>query len=130
MPGARLLAGRLGRRGVDARARGRLVWVLLAAADGDAASLVRRVEAGAGGVPSVLGVMAPRDEPVDTLVADCERAIVVAEPGSALAALALDEIAALGRPARPIAPIPAGPARLAALAGLRSAQAEIDEVVA
>jgi hypothetical protein len=110
-PAARLLAGRLARRGLVGRAHGRLVWLALGA---DAHVPVPAA------APAVLAVIAARDAAVDAVVARCASAVVAAEPGSPLAALALGELEGLGVVARAVAPPPAGVARLAALAGLRA----------
>jgi hypothetical protein len=69
----------------------------------------------------------PRDRTVDGLVARCGSAVVVAGPGSPVAALAIEELAALGVRARAIGPVPRGAARIAALAGLRAPRLHDEE---
>jgi hypothetical protein len=121
LPGAAALGARLVRRSLPVAARGHLVWLLLDDAGTEAAALVRHAEAAAGDVPSVLALARPREAAIDALLAERELIIVAADPGSALAAAALDDLDGLPVPARACSPPAAGAARLTALAGLRSA---------
>jgi hypothetical protein len=125
LPGARLLAARLARRGLSAGAHGRLVWCPLAAAD---AAEHRRIAAASGDAPVVLALLGPRSPAGDALLAGHDAALLAAEPGSPLAALAAPDLERAGVGLLAWAPPPAGPARLAALAGWR-APAGVPELV-
>ena len=78
VPAARALAARLERRGIDAVARGRLVWLALAGAAGDAfATAVRASHA--VDVPFVLVVSGPRPLQADRMIGEFDL-VVVAQP--------------------------------------------------
>lgn len=119
LPGARLVAGRLNRRGLTSAAHGRLVWVLVPPDIGDAAAALRRTAAAAGVAPSVLALLGPRDGAVDAVVGACDLAVVAVEPRSPLAEMAATDLGALGMTVHAFPPS-AGPTRLALLAGLRT----------
>jgi hypothetical protein len=120
LPAARRLAARLGRRELPAVARGRLVWLVLPGTGDDGACALHHAEAAAGDVPAVLALARPREAAVDAVLAESGLAVVAAQPGSALAIAALEDVADLRVPACACPPPPSGAARLAALAGLRA----------
>jgi hypothetical protein len=109
-PRARRLASKLGARGHDAAATGRLVVVTLAAPDEAA-----RVSAVAD-VPMVLVVAGPRDDHVDRVLRDHDAAIVVGD--GLLADLATASVQALGVPTASLALPDAAVARALAASGL------------
>jgi len=94
---ARRLATALGARGLDAVAGGRAVVVALPADPAEAASAAGRACAAAGAAPTILVVAGPRDDAFDTLLAGCDRALVVARPGAdeAVGALAVARLGML-----------------------------------
>jgi hypothetical protein len=96
---ARRLAARLTSRGLTASARGRLVTVVLPAAEPDARAAAERAFATAGDTPAVLVVSGPRPDNFDPLMAALDRLIVVPSPGAptALEHLAVDAAARIGR---------------------------------
>jgi len=121
--GARRLAARLVRRGVEAVARGRLVWVALPDAAADAAALARRLDGALADAPLVLALGGARVAPLEPLLAEMEVVVVAAEPGSALVDVAL------ARLENGVAvPPPAGFARWLALAGWAGAAPAVREV--
>ena len=125
LPGARMLAARLARRGLAASAHGRLVWIGL----GPALDEEARIAAAAGDAPVVLALLGPRSAAADALLAAHDAALLAADPDSPLAQLAMADMSRLGVPLRCWAPPAAGAARLAALAGWR-APAGLPEVAA
>jgi hypothetical protein len=125
LPAARRLAARLVRRDLAAVARGRLVWLVLPGACAEGARALHHAEVAAGDVPVVLALARPREPEVDALLADSDLAIVAAEPGSALASAALEDVADLRVPACACAPPAPGAVRLAALAGLRAPRLDL-----
>ncbi len=111
-PAATRVASRLGERGLDAVAGGRLVHVA-----GTPAEIVRA--AAAAGLPTAVAVTAPRDAEVDRLLRAQDAVLVAGGPGDAgLAPLVLAGLLALEVPAA-IAPArPDPPGAALALAGL------------
>jgi hypothetical protein len=128
LPGAAALASRLSRRDLPVAARGRLVWLRLPGDDDAAVSLLRRAEAAAGDLPSVLAVARPRDATVDAVLAERELLVLAAGDDSPLAAAALSDAAELRVPVRVCRPLPPGALRLAALAGLRGPRLELADL--
>jgi hypothetical protein len=118
--GARRLAERLERRGVQVAARGRLVTVALPKEPAQARAAAERLLIAVEETPLVLLVAGPRPPALDPLLAALDRLVVVtaldAPPG--LGDLALDEAAALGRsvarldlPDTPLGPLVAATGR-------------------
>jgi hypothetical protein len=116
-PAVRRLAARLAAHGLAATASGRLAWVALDPAPGDAAAQVQRARALAG-APVVLAVAGPRPAAFEPLLADAALALVVlpAEADETLRALALATLPS--RASLAVPPLPPGPPRWAAMAGL------------
>jgi hypothetical protein len=109
---ARRLADRLDARGLEAYARGRLVWVALPAEPGQAVAAVQR--AAAVGAPLVVALTAPRTAALDELLADRDLVVlVVRDPAGPLAAAASEELEARAT-RRVVAPPLAGAARILA----------------
>ena len=112
---ARRVVARLEAQGLEARVRGRLVWVRLDPGDPQLLAWVRR--AMYVGAPAVLAVAAPRSAAIDEALAEQDLVVLVTgEPDGPLArsaAVGLD-----GVPIVPAAPLTRGPAR--ALARARS----------
>ena len=129
LPGAAALAARLARRGLPVVARGRLIWLALPGACGEAEPVLRRAEAAVGDVPVVLALARPREAAVDTVLATHDLAVVAAAPGSSLAEAALRDVDDLRIPFRACAPLVPGLGRIAALAGLRSPQLDLGPVI-
>jgi hypothetical protein len=125
LPAAHRLAARLARRDLPAVARGRLVWLALPADCDAGLRALRHAEAAAGEVPAVLAVARPREPGVDAALAERDLIVVAAEPGSALAVAALDDVVDLRVPACACAPPPPGAARLAALTGLHARRVDV-----
>jgi hypothetical protein len=96
---ARRLAARLGARGLDAIARGRLVTIELPAAAATARAAAERAIAAASDVPVVLVIAGPRTVTLDPLLAELDRLVVVPPPGApaALEHLAVAAAARAGR---------------------------------
>ncbi len=114
-PAARRLAGRLGERGHDARATGRLVLVALAGEVGPACAEATRVAVAAGEAPAVVVLAGARTGRVDALLGEQDRVIVAAAgPDDTIADLAVASLAVGAVPVR-VAPL-AGPAPARALA--------------
>jgi hypothetical protein len=109
---ARGLAAVLVARGLDARAAGRVVAVVLAAAQGEAAAQAESVFAAAGGAPTVLVLGGPRGEPFDAVLALRPRVLVATRPDAdpAVAPLAAAEAAG---PGAVVAACPVAPGTLA-----------------
>jgi len=102
--GVRRLAAVLNGRGVAARACGRTVQVALPAEPGEALAAARRAAAAAGAAPLVLVLGGPRAEAFDAALAEQDRLVVLARPGTdatltalAVAALPADGPAAVAR---------------------------------
>jgi hypothetical protein len=96
---ARRLAARLGTRGLDVTARGRLVTVELPAAAATARAAAERAMAAASDVPVVLVIAGPRTATFDPLLAELDRLVVVPPP-EAPAALEHLAVAAAARAGR------------------------------
>jgi hypothetical protein len=124
VPAARRLASRLSSRGLDARARGRLVTVTLPAEAVAARAAAERAAAAAGDTPVVVVLAGPRTPEFDPLLAAQDRLVVVPPPDAAegLEALALAEAARLGR-ATGVLRLPAGGSARALAGGLLLAPA-------
>jgi hypothetical protein len=120
LPASRRLAARLSARGLEASARGRLAWVALPSAPGEAAAAMRRVAVVDSAVVVAFG--GPRSPALDALLPEQDLIVVVApDPTGPLARSAL---AGLERePGAVVAcrPLPR-PARLVALAGMGGAR--------
>ena len=121
--GARRLAARLAARDLDARAGGRLVWLVLPEATGEAAAVLGRL-IGWLDAPMVTALVGPRPAEHDLFLADHDLVVAVrpaagralSEAGAqALTALALDGLDGWSLACDPL---PAGPARWRARAGL------------
>jgi hypothetical protein len=97
--GARRLAERLDRRGLPARARGRVVMVALPPAPVEARAAIERTLAAIGDVPLVVLVAGPRPPALDPLLAALDRLVVVPAPDAppGLGDLAVTAAAQLGR---------------------------------
>jgi hypothetical protein len=117
MRGAGRLAGWLAARGLTATARGRLAWVELPADPAEAATAARRA-ACAPDVPVVLALDGPRRAALEHLVDEQDLVVVAADPGSALARMALSGLGDRGVSAIATSPLSHGAARLLALAGV------------
>jgi hypothetical protein len=117
---ARRLAARLARRGIGARARGRLVRVELPADPGAARALAERVTGAAGETPVVTVVAGTRPEAFDALLAAQDRVVIVPPRGDleGVGELAVLEAARVAR-AVGVLDLPAvGVGRLALSSGL------------
>jgi hypothetical protein len=119
--GARRVAARLARRGFDAVARGRIAWAALPDAAEAAAGAARRLDGALVDEPMVLALGGARAAALEPLLADMEAVVVAAEPGSALA-----RVAVAARPGVIALSPPAGLERWLALRGWGGAR----EVVA
>ena len=113
---ARLLA-RVGADDCPTHARGRLAWLSLPDDPVAAAGAVRRASALVAG-PFVTALAGARPPELETLVAEHDLAVVVAEPETALACAALAALGARGVPAVAVPPLGRGLARTLALAGV------------
>ena len=116
-PAARRLAVRLAAHGLEATARGRLAWLRLEPEPSEAAAQARRCLAIAG-APVVIALAGPRDEALESLIAEVGLVLAVLPAG---ADPALRELVSAGLPntgSSIIAPLRAGPPRWAAMAGL------------
>jgi hypothetical protein len=112
-PAATRLAARMGLRGLDAVARGRLAWLAT-----DELGLVLRALAAADG-PAVVAITGPRSAASDELLAEQDHVVLVvdAEAEPQLAALATADLEARGISVTTRGPLAAPGARVAALAG-------------
>ena len=112
-PAATRLAARMGLRGLDAVARGRLAWLAT-----DELGLVLRALAAADG-PAVVAITGPRSAASDELLAEQDHVVLVvdAEAEPQLAALATADLEARGVSVTTRGPLAAPGARVAALAG-------------
>lgn len=99
------------------RARGRLAWLSLPDDPVAAAGAVRCASALVAG-PFVTALAGARPPELETLIAEHDVAVVVAEPGSSLARAALAALDARGIPAVDVPPLDRGLARALALAGV------------
>jgi hypothetical protein len=111
------LSGRVGTDGLPARARGRLAWLSLPGEPSAAAGAVRRASALVAG-PFVTALAGARPAELETLIAEHDIAVVVADPETALARAALAALTARGVPAVAVPPVHRGLARTLALAGV------------
>jgi hypothetical protein len=120
-PGARLLAARLARRDLAARAAGRVVRLDLPADPHEALAVAGGATgaARAAGAPAVVAIAGSRPEELDALLADSDLAVVSSDPAlPGLAELALAGVAALGVLALPWAASFSGARRVVAASGL------------
>jgi len=117
MASARRLATGLATRGLPAVAGGRVAWLALPA-DADAALAAAARASAAVPEPVVLALAGPRPAALAAVVADADLVVLVPPPAAPreLVALAVDELAAAGRPVAVQAPL-RGAARRLALAG-------------
>jgi hypothetical protein len=111
------LAARAGAGELPTVARGRLAWLSLPDGPAAAAGAVRRASALVAG-PFVTALAGARPPELETLIAEHDIAVVVADPESTLARAALAALTARGVPAVAVPPLPRGLARTLALAGL------------
>jgi len=99
------------------RARGRLAWLSLPDDPVAAAGAVRRASALVAG-PCVTALAGARPPELETLIAEHDVAVVVADPETPLASAALAALRSRGVPAVAVPPLQRGVARALALAGL------------
>ena len=111
------LATRVGAGELPTVARGRLAWLSLPDDPVAAAGAVRRASALVAR-PFVTALAGARPPELETLVAEHDLAVVVAEPETALACAALAALGARGVPAVAVPPLGRGLARTLALAGV------------
>jgi hypothetical protein len=116
---ARGLAVRLGGRGVNALASGRLVRVSLPDAPSETVATAQRAVAAAGGSPAVIALTGPRTDELDALLTLCDAAVLARRTGAddALARVASSRLEPLGLPVSTVH-APGGPARFLASAGV------------
>ena len=127
--GAARLAARLSAHGLQARARGRLVWLALPAEPDAAAAAVRRASAIVEG-PLVSALAGARPAELEALVFEHDLAIVAADPGSPLARAALGRLAEAGVAASACEPLGRGLRRTLALAGLAAPRLDVGKLAA
>jgi hypothetical protein len=108
---------RVGADEASTHARGRLAWLSLPDDPIAAAGAVRGASALVAG-PFVTALAGARPPELETLIAEHDIAVVVADPESSLARAALAALAARGVPAIALPPLPRGLARTLALAGI------------
>jgi hypothetical protein len=111
------VARRLSAHELPAVSRGRLVWLTLPDEPAAAADAVRRASAVVDG-PLVTALGGARPPELESLVAEHDLAIVIANPESSLARAALARLSARGIAASACAPVHHGVSRALALAGL------------
>lgn len=131
---AHRLATRLGSRGLEAVARGRLAWLALPGPSVAAAAACVRAEAATDG-PTVVTVTGPRCDALDALLDECDLVLVALPPDAdpALAELALAGLANCLAPVVACPPLSGASARLLALAGrgrMRDAPAPLADAFA